>query len=121
MMKLRSIRDLDLEGRTVFMRLDLNAPIQDGVVTSDARLRAALPTIRYAVEKGGRVALASHLGRPKGKRKSEFSLEPVGAKLSELLQMEVILAGDCVGDGVRGLMREQHLGGVVLLENLRNE
>jgi phosphoglycerate kinase len=119
MKPLPSIKGLDLEGRAVFMRLDLNVPLKDGRITSDARIQAALPTIRHAMKAGAKLALASHLGRPKGKRKPEDSLEPVGAHLSELLDQEVILSEDCIGDGVKGLVRELRSGSVLLLENLR--
>jgi phosphoglycerate kinase len=115
---MKSIRDLKLEGRAVFMRLDLNVPIKEGKIKSDARIRAALPTVKYALEQGARLALASHLGRPKKKDK-ESSLEPVGARLSELLDSEVTFADDCVGDGVKKLVRDLKPGNVVLLENLR--
>ncbi len=115
---MKSIRELQLEGRAVFMRLDLNVPIKEGKIKSDARIRAALPTIKYALEQGARVALASHLGRPKKKDK-ENSLEPVGVRLSELLDKEVTFADDCVGDGVKKLVRDLKPGNVILLENLR--
>jgi phosphoglycerate kinase len=116
---MRSIRDLKLDGKAVFMRLDLNVPMKDGKVTSDARITAALPTIKHALEHGARLALASHLGRPKGKRDPKHSLEPVGARLSELLGKEVLFAEDCVGDGVKGMLRDLRAGGLMLLENLR--
>lgn len=119
MKTLPSIRDLQLEGRAVFLRLDLNVPMEDGVITSDARIRAALPTIHWALEHGARLALASHFGRPKGKKNPEYTLEPVGARLSELLKKDVLFAEDCVGDGVTGLVRELRAGQVCLLENLR--
>jgi phosphoglycerate kinase len=116
---MRTIRDLDLDGRAVLMRLDLNVPLADGVITSDARIRAALPSIRHAIDAGARVALASHLGRPKGKRVPEMSLEPVGVRLSEILEREVLFSEDCIGDGVKKLVRELRSGGLLLLENLR--
>ncbi len=121
MKNIKLMTDVHLGGRNVLMRLDLNAPIRDGVVTSDARLRAALPSIKYAIEQGAQLALASHLGRPKGKRNPDFSLEPVAERLSKLLGIDVILAPGCRGDSVRGLLGEQRPGGVVLLENLRFE
>ena len=113
-----NIEQLALSGRNVFLRLDLNAPIRDGIVTSDARLKAAIPSIKYAMEQGAQVALGSHLGRPKGKRNPDFSLEPIGQRLSELLETDVALADSCIGDGVAGLLK-QVTHGVVLLENLR--
>lgn len=119
MKNMKSIRDLDLKGRAVFMRLDLNVPLDDGVITSDARVRAALPTIQHARDAGARLALASHLGRPKGKRVPEATLEPVGVRLSELLDTDVMFADDCIGDGVKQMMAQLVPGGVVLLENLR--
>ena len=112
-----SIRDLDLNGKTVFMRVDFNVPLAPGgqEITSDKRIRAALPTIQYALEQGCGLILASHLGRPKGKRNPEMSLAPCAVKLAELLGKPVIMADDCIGDGVP--MPEP--GEVVLLENLR--
>lgn len=119
MKPMHTLRDLELEGRAVFVRLDLNVPLKDGVITSDARIRAALPTLRHILDAGARVAVASHLGRPKGRRTPEASLEPVGLRLSELLAHEVILAEDATGDGVRGLLRDGRPGSLILLENLR--
>ena len=116
---MRSIRDLNLEGRAVFLRLDLNVPIKNGTITSDARIQAAMPTIRHAIDAGARLALASHLGRPKGKRVPEMSLEPVGSRLSEILGKDVVFSEDCIGDGVKRLMQDLRPGGVLLLENLR--
>lgn len=116
---MKNIRDMSLEGRAVFMRLDLNVPLEAGEIITDARIRAALPTIRHALEAGARLALASHLGRPKGKRLPEATLEPVGVRLSELLDLDVRFADDCIGDGVKRMMAEITSGGVVLLENLR--
>ena len=115
-----SIRDLALENKAVFMRVDFNVPLEGKVITSDARIRAALPTIKLALEKGARLALASHLGRPKGKKNPDYSMEPVGHRLSELLGgKDVVLADDCIGDGVAGLVQGLRPGQVLLLENLR--
>ncbi|MBN1960571.1 MAG: phosphoglycerate kinase [Deltaproteobacteria bacterium] len=116
---MRSIRDLNLEGKAVFMRLDLNVPMKDGKVTSDARINAALPTIKFALDKGARLAITSHLGRPKGKRDMKYSLEPVGARLSEILGKDVLFAEDCIGDGVKGMVKNLRPGGIILLENVR--
>jgi phosphoglycerate kinase len=114
-----SIRDLDLKGKRVFIRVDFNVPIKDGKVTDDTRIRAAVPTIMYAIEHGARVILASHLGRPKGVRVEKYSLRPVAERLSELLGREVKFANDCVGDEVKAKVNGLKDGEVLLLENLR--
>ncbi|MEK7704176.1 MAG: phosphoglycerate kinase [Myxococcota bacterium] len=119
MSTLQSIRDLQLEGRAVLLRVDFNVPIKEGRITSDARIRAVLPTIEHALSNGARLVLASHLGRPKGQRKPEFGLEPVAARLSELVGKDVILADDCIGDGVKRLVKDLKPGSLMLLENLR--
>jgi phosphoglycerate kinase len=119
---LRSIDELQLTGKRVFLRADFNVPL-DGSrrVTDDTRIREVLPTLRRLLQLGGRVMVASHLGRPKGKPDPGLSLEPAASRLSELLgkSNEVLLADDCVGDGVRKLMKELKDGQVVMLENLR--
>jgi phosphoglycerate kinase len=115
-----SIKDLDLRGKRVFMRVDFNVPIKNGAITSDARIRASLPTIQYALDQGATVILASHLGRPKGKVNPEYSIKPVTARLSELLGRPVEFADDCVGPAVQQAVDRAVAGGkVVLLENLR--
>ena len=117
----RSVEQLDLPGKRVFVRVDFNVPIdkKTGAVKDDSRIRAALPTIRHAIGKKAKVILASHLGRPDGKVVPELSLENVGARLSQLLGQDVIFADDCVGDGVRKLVSDLREGQVLLLENLR--
>lgn len=114
-----SIRDLDLKGKRVFMRVDFNVPLANGgqEITSDKRIKAALPTIQYALEQGAGLVLASHLGRPKGKINPEMSLKPVAARLAELLGREVRMAPDCVGPVVEAMLPAP--GEVLLLENLR--
>jgi phosphoglycerate kinase len=117
-----SIRDLDLRGKRVFIRVDFNVPLESGVVGDDTRIRASLPTIRYALEHGGTAILASHLGRPKGQVNPKYSLKPVAAKVAELLGRPVAFADDCVGDRAKTIVDEVFSragGGVVLLENLR--
>jgi phosphoglycerate kinase len=120
-MALKTIDALDLAGKRVFVRVDFNVPLDGSRVTDDARIRAALPTVRYAVQAKAKVILASHLGRPKGKPedREKLSLEPAAERLSELLRQDVILADDCVGDGVKKLVRDLKDGQVLLLENLR--
>ena len=114
------LEDLELDGKAVFIRVDFNVPLDATQnITDDTRIRAALPTIEYVREAGGRVILASHLGRPKGQKNPELSLEPVGVHLAGLLSKEVIFADDCVGDGVRKNIRDLKPGDVLLLENLR--
>jgi phosphoglycerate kinase len=119
MSNLRTLNDVDVTGRTVFLRVDFNVPLDGTTITDDTRIRAALPTIQNIQERGGRVVLASHLGRPKGKKKSEFSLEPAAARLAEILRTEVLLADDCIGDGARKVVTDLREGQVAMLENLR--
>ncbi len=118
---IRSIEDLELKEKRVFIRVDFNVPIdkKTGRITDDERVRAALPTIRYAVEAGAKVILASHLGRPKKGPAPEFSLEPVGKHLAELTEWDVLLPDDCVGDAARKVVQDMRPGQVCLLENVR--
>jgi phosphoglycerate kinase len=109
-----TIRDLDLKGQRVFIRVDFNVPLKEGRIGDDTRIRSSLPTIQYALEHGASVVLASHLGRPKGKVDPQMSLRPIADRLAELLGRPVVFAPDCIGDAARAAK-----GDIVLLENLR--
>jgi phosphoglycerate kinase len=115
-----TIKDLDLKGKRLFIRVDFNVPIKNGAIKDDTRIRASLKTIEYALAQGAAVVrLASHLGRPKGGPSPEFSLKPIAARLSELLGKPVTFADDCVGEAVKKADAEAGNGGLVLLENVR--
>jgi phosphoglycerate kinase len=115
-----SIKDLDLRGKRVFIRVDFNVPIKNGTIGDDTRITSSLPTIEYALEQGATVILASHLGRPKGKPTPEFSLKPVADRLSQLLKRDVVFASDCIGEPARTAVADAQAGSkVALLENLR--
>jgi phosphoglycerate kinase len=116
---MKTIDEVELGGRHVFIRVDFNVPLEDGDVAEDSRIVAALPTIRHAIERSSRVVLASHLGRPKGKPAPEDSLRPVAKALGKLLGRDVVMASDCVGADVEAAVNELTDGDVLLLENLR--
>ena len=119
-MHARSIHDLDLAGKRVFVRVDFNVPIKNGTIGDDTRIRSSLPTIEAVLSRKPKVLLlASHLGRPKGEAKKEFSLAPVAKRLEELIGRKVTFADDCVGDAAKKAIAAAGDGGVVLLENLR--
>lgn len=120
-MSLRTINNADLRGKRVLCRVDFNVPLKDGAVGDDTRIRAALPTIRAILEKGASLVLMSHLGRPKGEKRDDLSLAPVGERLSELLARKVQTAPDCIGQEIEKLASAlvPGSGGVLLLENLR--
>jgi phosphoglycerate kinase len=114
-----TINDLDLKGKRVFIRVDFNVPLKDGKVSDDTRIRETLPTLRLAMQKGGRLVLASHLGRPKGGPDPKYSLAPVAIKLAEMLGTPVVFAADCVGEDAEAKSKALADGGVLLLENVR--
>src|SRR5262245_23693391 len=115
-----SIKDLDLKGKRLFLRVDFNVPLKNGVIGDDTRIRASIPTIQYAIDKGATVILASHLGRPKGKPDAQYSLKPVAERLGQLLGRPVEFADDCIGPKAEHAVdHAKKSGAVVLLENLR--
>lgn len=116
---IQSVRDLEVAGRRVFVRVDFNVPLDGKKVTDDTRVRAAVPTLKLLVEKGARVVIASHLGRPKGAPDAKYSLEPAAHRLAELMNLDVILADDCIGDGPKKVVGDLRDGQIACLENLR--
>ncbi len=119
-MPMRNITQIDLENQRVFIRVDFNVPLDDqGRITDDMRISAHLPTIRYALSKNAKVILASHLGRPKGKRSEQYSLRPVAERLAELVGQSVTFLPDCIGEAVEAAVSAMKAGQLVLLENLR--
>ena len=117
--RITPIRELPIENKRLFVRVDINVPLEDGKITDDARIKEALPTIKHAIERGARVILASHHGRPKTGPDPKLSLEPCGARLAELLGVEVHMPDDCVGDAAKKVVYDLRAGQVCLLENLR--
>ena len=114
-----TVEDLEVSGKRVLVRCDFNVPLKDGVITSDKRIVASLPTIKYLIDNNAKVILCSHLGRPKGEFKPEFSLAPVAVRLSELLGKEVKMATDVVGESAQALAAELNDGDVMIIENVR--
>ena len=114
-----TLKDLDVHGKRVLMRVDFNVPIKDGVVTDDTRITAALPSINYVLENGGSLVLMSHCGRPKGEKNMEFSLKPAADRLAELVDAKVTLAPDVIGDEVKPLVDALQPGEILVLENVR--
>lgn len=115
----KTIEDIDVSSKKVLVRCDFNVPLQDGVITNDKRIMSALPTIEYLIKNNAKVILCSHLGRPKGEFKPEFSLAPVAARLSEILGKEVKMAKDVIGDSAKSLADSLNDGDVMILENVR--
>ena len=115
----KTVRDVDVKGKRVVVRVDFNVPLKDGAVADDRRIRAALPTIQYLLDQGAAVALMSHLGRPKGEPKPEFRMDPVADRLSQLLGKRVTKLDDCVGPKVESAVEAMKPGDVILLENTR--
>lgn len=120
-MSIPNLASLDVKGKRVFLRCDLNVPLKDGVITDDGRIRASLPTISALLNSGVSLVICAHLGRPKGERKPELSLAPIAIKLSELLNEEVVFATDVIGESATRAVSALKTGGVVLLENVRFE
>lgn len=118
-MNKKSVKDVELKGKRVFCRVDFNVPMQDGQVTDETRIRAAIPTIKYLLEHGAKVILASHLGRPKGQIVEEMRLTPVAGRLSTLLGKEVMKADEAHGESVKAMIVNMNEGDVLLLENVR--
>lgn len=116
---IRSVGQVELEGQRVLLRVDFNCPLEAGGVSDDTRIRASLSTIRHALNARAKVVVMSHLGRPGGMRVPELSLEPVGLRLAEILDADVVLADDCVGDGARKVVSDLYGGRIAMLENLR--
>ncbi len=115
----KSVEDIDVKGKKVLVRCDFNVKMENGVITSDKRIVASLPTIKYLLDNGAKLILCSHLGRPKGEFKPEFSLAPVAARLGELLGLEVKMAKDVIGESAKALAADLKEGEVLLLENVR--
>jgi phosphoglycerate kinase len=118
---IKTIRDFELTGKVLFLRLDLNVPIENGKITDETRITASLETIKYALERGAKIVMASHLGRPKSDKDRQFSLEPVAKRLSELLNIEVILFDEPKGEAIKSLLMGMKRNQAILLENVRFE
>ncbi len=119
MSKVKTVRDVALKGKLVFVRVDFNVPVEGDVITDDSRIQAAIPTIQYLVKEGAKVVLASHLGRPKGQKNPVFTLAPVAKALSTAIDMPVQFMDDCIGDDVEAAKAGLGEGSVMLLENVR--
>ncbi len=118
-MKKLSIKDVSLKGKSIFLRVDFNVPLKDGVIQDDTRIQSALPTIKYLIDEGAKIVVCSHLGRPKGERKPELSLKPVKERLEELLKKDVLFGEEIVGESIEKIKSELKEGDILLLENIR--
>src|SRR5690625_1212467 len=118
-MNKKSVRDVDVKGKRVFMRVDFNVPLEDGVITDDTRIRSTLPTIQYLIDEGAKIILASHLGRPKGEIVEELRLTPAAQRLSELIGRPVAKADEAIGAAVQTQVEKLEAGDILLLENVR--
>ena len=118
-MQKKTVKDIDVKGKKVLVRCDFNVPLENGVITDNRRIVGALPTIQYLLEQDCKIILCSHLGRPKGEVKKEYSLQPVAQELSRLLNKNVILAEDVTGPSAQELTKNMQPGEIVLLENVR--
>ncbi|MFN3455435.1 MAG: phosphoglycerate kinase [Pseudobdellovibrio sp.] len=116
---IKTIRDFEIGGKTVFLRLDLNVPMENGKITDETRIKATLPTIQYCLEKGAKLVIASHLGRPKSAADTKYSMEPVAKRLGELLNVEVVLMSEPSSDGVKHILYGPMKNQIICLENLR--
>lgn len=115
----KTVRDIDLSGKKVFIRCDFNVPMENGQITDDIRITSSLPTIQYCLDQGAALILASHMGRPKGKPDPEFSLAPVAQRLTELLGQPIVLTSDCIGPAAQAAAQAVQPGQVILLQNVR--
>ena len=119
MLNKKTVRDFEVKGKKVLVRVDFNVPLKDGRITDDTRIKAALPTIEYLLDRGSAVILASHLGRPGGETKSQFSLKTVANYLDDLIEARVYFCEDCVGEKANKAAKEIKYGEVLVLENTR--
>ncbi len=118
---IKTVRDFEFKDKVVFLRLDLNVPLEDGKITDETRIQAALPTIKYIQEKGGKIVMASHLGRPQSAQDKQYSMEPIALRLTELLSSEVLLVEEPSAEAVKGLLIGLKKNQLILLENVRFE
>lgn len=119
MLRKKTVKDINVRGKRVLVRVDFNVPLKDGAITDDTRIKVALPTVKYLVERGAKVILVSHLGRPKSQVKDELRLDPVARRLAELLGKDVTKIDDCIGDKPKKAIAQMQDGDVLLLENIR--